>query len=124
MVLTGVAKHGAQRTATPARALWLNPQQVGRLIERYREGATVYDLAEEFRVARTTVSKHLKNAGLQLRCGPLTEDEIARAAELYRTGLSLLAVGEKLGRHPSGIWRALKAAEIPRRDFHGRERSV
>ena len=123
MVLTGVAKHGAQRTATPARALWLNPQQVGRLVERYREGSTVYDLASEFGVARTTVSKQLKAAGVNLRCGPLSEAEIARATELYLTGVSLVAVGAQLGRHHSGIWRALKAAGIPRRDFHGRERS-
>jgi DNA-binding CsgD family transcriptional regulator len=33
------------------------------LAERYRAGATMIELAEQFRVHRTTVSAHLRRAG-------------------------------------------------------------
>ena len=48
---------------------------------RYLEGATVYELAEEFGCNRTTVSERLKRAGIVLRLGPPSSqviDEIVR----------------------------------------------
>lgn len=104
------------------RARRLTERQLGLLVQRYQAGATVYDLAAEFHIARATASKHLKAAGVVLRCGPLSQDEINQAIDLYATGLSVAAVGEELGRDHASIWRALKAAGVPLRDTHGRVR--
>jgi hypothetical protein len=92
------------------------------LAERYQAGATVYDLAREFTISRATASKYLKAAGVQMRCGPLSQDEINRTIALYASGLSTAAVGKQLGRDNAAIWRALTAAGIQLRDTHGRKR--
>ena len=118
--LTGVVRPVPRQVVHRIRRL--NEAERTRLVERYLAGATVYDLAREFSIARGTASKHLNAAGVTLRCGPLSAEEIARAIELYLEGLSLVAVGKELGRDHAAIWRALKAAGIERRDTHGRER--
>ena len=45
----------------------LKPDEVECLVARYQEGATTYDLAEEFHCHRTTVSGRLKRAGVKIR---------------------------------------------------------
>ena len=120
LALTGVVQPASRQVVKRARRL--TEAERARLVERYEAGATVYDLAHEFSVARSTAAKHLKAAGIEMRNGPLTEDETARAIEFYATGLSLAAVGRELGRDHAAIWRTLKAAGIERRDSHGRER--
>jgi len=105
------------------RARQLTGAERALLVKRYDAGATVYDLAREFTISRSTASRQLKTAGVVLRNGPLSSDEIARATELYATGLSTAAVGQQLGRDAGTVWRALKAADLPLRDIHGRERA-
>lgn len=109
-------------TVAPARHRRLTAREIESLVQRYEAGATVYVLADEFGIARRTVSKQLKAAGVSLRCGPLSRDEIARAVQLYVKGLSIAAVGRELDRDPAGIWRALRAEGVVLRDSHGRER--
>jgi DNA-binding NarL/FixJ family response regulator len=41
----------------------LSSEEVVVLVERYRAGATMIELAEQFEVHRTTVSAHLRRAG-------------------------------------------------------------
>ena len=48
----------------------LTPEQIEQPIARYQAGATVYELAEEFKCNRTTISKKLKDAGITLRRTP------------------------------------------------------
>jgi hypothetical protein len=118
--LTGVA--APVRRQSPKRARRLTDPEQAHLVDRYQAGATVYDLAREFTISRATASRYLKAAGVQMRCGPLSQDEITQAIELYATGLSTAAVGKQLGRDHAAIWRALKGAGIQLRDAHGRER--
>ena len=77
--LTGVVRPGPRQVAKRARRL--TGAELAHLVERHQSGATVYDLAREFSIARATAAKHLKAAGVVMRCGPLTEDEIARAID-------------------------------------------
>ena len=51
----------------------------------------------------------------------MTPEQIEQAIQLYGQGLSLTAVGQQLGYDHSVIWRALRQADVPRRDSHGRE---
>ena len=120
LTLTGVVRPIPRQVVQRARRL--TDSERTHLVDRYEAGATVYDLAREFSIARTTAAKQLKAAGVTMRCGPLTDEEIARAIELYSEGLSLVAVGKALSRDHAAIWRALKAAGVERRDTHGRVR--
>jgi hypothetical protein len=75
----------------------LKSEQVEHLVDRYREGATTYELAKEFDCHRTTVSEVLKRAGVRLRRTGLLPDEIPEAIRLYKSGFSLVSVGERFG---------------------------
>jgi hypothetical protein len=119
--LTAVTTPVARQQAKRARQLTAAERSL--LVERYQAGATVYDLAREFTISRSTASRQIKKSGVVLRNGPLNPDEVVRAIELYATGLSTAAVGQQLGRDAGTIWRALKAASVPLRDTHGRERA-
>ena len=46
----------------------LTESQVKQMAARYYEGATVFVLAKEFGIRRTTVSEQLKKAGVSMRC--------------------------------------------------------
>jgi hypothetical protein len=89
-------------------------------VERYRAGATVYDLAAQFGIGRDTVARRVKAEGVRLRRTSLTADELARATKLYESGLSTIKVGEKLGRHDTTIWMSLRRAGVQMRDAHDR----
>jgi hypothetical protein len=65
---------------------------------------------------RSTVSDLLKARGPALRNRPLDEDEVAAATRLYQSGLSLVAVCERLARDQSSVRFTLFKAGIPRRD--------
>jgi DNA-binding transcriptional ArsR family regulator len=95
-------------TRPPKRAKRLNDTELARLGARYGSGVTVYELAIEFGVHRTTISQHLKAAGVQMRLQPLSEQEVGTAATLYATGLSLANVGQQLGVNASTVYQALK----------------
>lgn len=68
---------------------------MSKMVPRYQEGATVYELAVEFDCHRTTVSARLKKAGVSLRLqSPKLEDVDSMvipwdgiAAQLCPTGL-------------------------------------
>jgi DNA-binding CsgD family transcriptional regulator len=109
--------------AVPKRARYLNDAERTRLAERYRAGATIRELALEFGVAPRTASHHLKLAGVDVRSRAMSSDEVAEAIRLYAAGLSTKAVGERLGRHHSAIWNALRRAGIELRNTQGRVRS-
>lgn len=74
-----------------------------------------------YHLGKGTVLRLLREHGVQLRNQRMTAAEIEQAIQLYGQGLSLAAVGAKLGYDHGTIWRALKGAGVPRRDSHGRE---
>ena len=96
----------------PNRAKWLNDTEMGRLVERYKAGASVYELAVEFGVHRTIISQRLKGAGVTMRRQPLTTDQVETAAKLYATGMSLADVGRRLGVHASTVHQALRQTGV------------
>ncbi|MCU1678451.1 MAG: hypothetical protein JWM93_3209, partial [Frankiales bacterium] len=81
----------------PKRARHLNGTELARLVQRYQVGATVYELAAEFTIDRKTVARQLKRAGIRLRLQSPTSTGVDEMVRLYRSGLSLAAVGEQLG---------------------------
>ena len=99
-------KHGtksstpAPRPASPARTVKslvrLTDLQRAELIELYRAGQTVYQLADKYGIHRRTISKHLRSAGVRLRLDGLTIEQIDEAEQLYASGQSLARIADIL----------------------------
>jgi DNA-binding CsgD family transcriptional regulator len=110
----------------------LRPNEITDLAARYKAGATVYELADRFRIHRGTVSSLLERQGVPRREHSLTSSQIAKAIDLYSSGHSLAKIAPELACNPSTVWLALlKAgvrmlallkAGVRMRDSHGRER--
>ena len=62
-------------------------------------GVTVPLLTRRYGIHRTTVLGHLEQLGIERRAHvrKLTDEQVVLAAKLYATGLSLAAVGSRLG---------------------------
>ena len=97
----------------------LDPEEVDRLVQNYRTGTKIDDLAKQFQISRTTVMKHVELAGAPRRRN-LIIDRIDEARQLYDRGWSLARVGAHFGVDPATVGYAFRKAGIPRRDTHGR----
>jgi len=95
---------------------------VASLVEEYKAGATVYELAERFKITRQTASKHLHRQDVLMRRQGLDAQQIDEAAKLYGQDWSVARIGGQLGFNGGTVWRALRASDVPMRDTHGRER--
>lgn len=75
----------------------LRAAEQAELAERYQSGETVNALAEAFDITRQTVSKILDRHDVPRRYRLLADADIREASQLYEEGLSLAAIGERLG---------------------------
>jgi hypothetical protein len=82
-------------------------EEILDLVQGYRAGLTVYELASQFGIHRETVSSVLEREGVQRRRRPLSTSQIEKASVLYESGWSLARVGAELGCDASTVWRAL-----------------
>ena len=80
---------------------------VDDLVARYRDGATLVELASRFGVHRRTVAEHLTRRKVPIRRGRCYPSRIHEAADLYLSGLTLLEVGVKVGAGPQAVRQAL-----------------
>ncbi|MFF8186011.1 helix-turn-helix domain-containing protein [Microbacterium sp. NPDC016588] len=78
------------------------------------------ELARVFGVHRTTIRAALDRRGVNPRAHAITAAQVATASRLYLSGLSLAAVGEKLGFNAQTIATHLRRAGVSLRDPHGR----
>ena len=105
----------------------LRAEQVDELVARYRDGATLVELASLFSIHRRTVAEHLTRRKVPIRRGRFDPSRIHEAADLYDSGLTLVEVGLKVGAEPHAsiaLRHALRAAGCdglsPRECAHGR----
>jgi hypothetical protein len=98
----------------------LNRAEVAALADGYRAGATVYELAVQFKIHRTTVSDHLRRQGVQMRRQSLDTQQLDVAAWLYEQGWSVAKIGRRWHVDGTTVWRALRARGVRMRDAHGR----
>lgn len=85
----------------------LDPVARHLVVQRYQAGESQVELAEAFGVHRDTIVRCLEAVEVVRRRPGLTNDEAARAAELYAEGLSLADVGSRLGKASSSVRASL-----------------
>jgi predicted DNA-binding protein YlxM (UPF0122 family) len=90
----------------------LTEAQTLELVDRYESGATVYELAKEFRYSRQTVSERLKKAGVTLRHQSPTLEVVDAMVRLYLSEPSLVEVGKQLGFCANTVALAFGSAEF------------
>jgi transposase len=93
----------------------LSATRVANLVDGYRAGATMNDLADRFGIHRTTVTQHLHRNSVAIRQRGLDDHQVDHAIRLYQQGLSLVRVGARLDVHAETIRRALRARGIQMR---------
>jgi DNA-binding NarL/FixJ family response regulator len=102
----------------------LTPDQLELAIDRYKAGATVYELAAEFGCHRATIAERLKLAGVTMRHQPTTTEQVDEIARLYESGLSMVKVAEQVGVSPRTVFNYLQERGVSTRDVHGRRKPL
>ena len=116
-----IVHHRARPTpATRQRQHRLDRAATRQLVERYRGGSQIKDLATEFDVHRTTITTVLRREQVELRQAGLNASQLEKARTLYRDGWSLARLGEKFGVDGTTVWRQLLLAGVVMRSPNGR----
>ena len=99
----------------------LSRVEIEQLIHRYREGASIDDLARRYEVHRTTIIHHLDQAGVARRRAvrKMTDESVAMAAARYAQGASLALVANEFGVHQRTLVRELRRRETSIRRRRG-----
>ncbi|BDT94114.1 hypothetical protein IFM12275_40900 [Nocardia sputorum] len=105
-------KRGDEPAYRPNRKL--QPDEVAALVERYRHGASMMELAEEYGLHRNTVEAHLRRSGVAKRpMVKMTPRLVERATRLYVEELWTTArIGKEFGVDASTVAKALKRAGV------------
>ena len=88
----------------------LTADQIAELVDRYRSGKTMKELASEFGIHRTTVSSHLTEQGVPIRRGGLDQEQTAEALQLHEEGWSSGRLGEKFDVSADTVLDVLRRA--------------
>lgn len=92
---------------------------IAQLVAEYEAGTPTTKLTEQFGLSKGAVLKLLHEAGASMRQQALSERELAEARLLYESGLSLVAVGERVSRHHTTVHLALRRAGVAMRPRKG-----
>jgi transposase len=91
----------------------LDDPEITELVASYLEGDTIDELATKFDVNQTTVQAHLERQQVERRpYRKVKPAQVAEAAELYRSGMSVRGVAKRLGVSPDTTRRLLVEAGV------------
>ncbi|MBK0866481.1 helix-turn-helix domain containing protein [Saccharopolyspora sp. HNM0986] len=111
------------KRAKPGRTRRLPDDQVQRLIEGYKSGATVYELGDQFGIERRTVSTILHRHGVPMRRRGLSEKQIDGAMRLYNQGWSLARIAARMDVAAGTVRQRLHERDVPIRNTQGQPRA-
>ena len=97
----------------------LRPDLVDDLVAGYEGGRTVRQLADQFGIGRETVSKLLSRRSVRTRLQSLTATQTEIAADLYRSGMSLVQIADRMARSRTAIYNALRRNGVQLRPRRG-----
>jgi hypothetical protein len=110
--ISGVAKQQQRRLTKPQQA---------ELVERYRSGDLMTELAKRFEIDRRTVSAILKRHEVPTRPQGLSVEQVQDAVLMYAQGNSLAVIGSKLGVDTRTVDHRLQGQGVQMRDTRGRK---
>lgn len=90
----------------------LTAEQGDQLLSEYRAGASMKDLANQWRLHRTTVAAHLRQAGVALRRRGVPDAQLSEAVRLYSEGGSCQRLAERYHCDDETVRQALKGAGV------------
>ena len=99
------------RTVETAQT-FLTAVEVDALVDDYLAGTGVQALAERYGVHRATVFSHLRRRNVPRRRPGLGIDEKAEAVRLRRAGVSMRAIGRRMGVDRKVVRAALVEAGL------------
>jgi transposase-like protein len=114
---------GSLTTEPKQRQRRLTQAQQAEVVERYRSGDLMAELAKRFEIDRRTVSAILKRHDVPTHPRGLSTEQIQHAVLMYAQGNSLAVIGAKLGVDSGTVHIRLREQGVQMRDAHGRERT-
>jgi hypothetical protein len=87
----------------------LKPAQCVEILRRYQAGDRPVDIARDFGVTEWTIQNVRKRAGVPTRPRGLSEQALARAAELYTEGVSFRKIAIAVGCDARTVGTELRA---------------
>ncbi|WP_424447932.1 helix-turn-helix domain-containing protein [Microbacterium arborescens] len=90
----------------------LSPDAQSEVVRRYSGGETSTVLAEEFKVAKSTILRILRENSVVVRRQPLTGKQVSMAKRLYESGLSLSEVADQMFVNQETMRVAIIAAGV------------
>jgi len=82
-----------------------------QLAADYRAGLGVYEIARKHGLHRYTVSQHLAAAGVVMR-RTITDNEKAKASELFESGATHAEIGRQLKRDPGTVKKMIQSQDL------------
>ena len=83
-----------------------------KVVADYEAGMPTTELTGKYDLSKASVLRLLHEAGVQIRRQPFSQQAVDEAVRLYGSGLSVAAIGLRLGAHPGKVWRALRARSV------------
>lgn len=122
-VSDGASEHlpeEAGRLSNPSQRR-LSPAEIGDLIQAYRAGSSINELAIRYRIHRTTVAGHLDRNHIPRHREQSAWDDgtLSEAAELYATGRSLVDVADRYGIDAQTVANRFRRAGVSIRPRRG-----
>lgn len=90
------------------------------MVEGYRAGSTILELAARHDCDRKTVIRYLKLHCVETRYRALSPPQIDEAVRLYESGLSLIKIGEVVGADPKTVKSRLIERGVTMREYNAR----
>ena len=98
----------------PARTSFskLKSKQCDEILRRYQAGDRPVDIARDFGVTEWTIQNVRKRAGVETRPKGMSEQALARAAELFAEGVSFRKIATAVGSNARTVTAELRARGI------------
>ncbi len=100
----------------------LSAAEVAQIVAEYEAGAHTTELMKTYQIGKGPIIRLLHENGATMRRQGLTDEELAQARRLYESGLSLMSVGKRMGRHHSTVHLALRRSGVEMRARDGVKR--